>query len=75
MLRWIADLFRRLFKDTRPPIRGGIDPFPTLDMDRARRQLRPVERGRVRANQNFRERTLSCQMHTSARLKRSLPGR
>jgi hypothetical protein len=45
MLQRVLEFFTRLFKDTRPEIRPGLDPFPTLDLDRLRQRFKPAERG------------------------------
>lgn len=45
MLRRVVEFFTRLFKDTRPEIRPGLDPFPKLDLDRLRQRFKPAERG------------------------------
>src|SRR5688572_33032408 len=46
MLRWITEFFSRLFADTRPESRPGLDPFPKLNLDRLRARFTPAERGR-----------------------------
>lgn len=50
MLQRVLEFFTRLFKDTRPEIRPGLDPFPKLDLDRLRQRFKLAERGAKAGN-------------------------